>query len=214
MDPYEPFSEAVREDPYPYYAVLRDEAPVYWAEEAQAWCVSRYDDVQFVLRNAELFSSDAMRTMLMGTRPGVDPLQDPESMARALALMQALPFPAEELIGGRNLISEDPPRHTAMRNLVNRAFTPRRIATWEPRVREIARACVDQMRRAEDFDLVAGLGMPMPVRVICEMLGVEPERRDDFKHWSDQVIAGTTGSTRSVDPLVSGFGLAMGELAE
>jgi hypothetical protein len=57
---YEPFSETVREDPYPYYAALRDEAPVYWAEGAQAWCVSRYDDVQFVLRNAELFSSDAM----------------------------------------------------------------------------------------------------------------------------------------------------------
>jgi cytochrome P450 len=66
MEPYEPFSETVREDPYPYYAALRDEAPVYWAEGAQAWCVSRYDDVQFVLRNAELFSSDAMRTMLMG----------------------------------------------------------------------------------------------------------------------------------------------------
>ena len=66
MNPYEPFSEAVREDPYPYYAALRDEAPVYWAEGAQAWCVSWYDDVQFVLRNAELFSSDAMRTMLMG----------------------------------------------------------------------------------------------------------------------------------------------------
>ena len=62
MKPYEPFSEAVREDPYPYYAALRDEAPVYWAEEAQAWCVSRYDDVQFVLRNAELFRPPSGRT--------------------------------------------------------------------------------------------------------------------------------------------------------
>ena len=99
MEPYEPFSETVREDPYPYYAALRDEAPVYWAEGAQAWCVSRYDDVQFVLRNPELFSSDAMRTMLMGARPGVNPLEDPEVMARALALTQALAFPLEELIG-------------------------------------------------------------------------------------------------------------------
>src|SRR6516164_5753799 len=83
MEPYEPFSEAVREYPKPYYAALRDEAPVYWAEEAQAWCVSRYDDVQFVLRSPDLFSSDAMRTMLMGARPGVNPLEDPEVMARA-----------------------------------------------------------------------------------------------------------------------------------
>ena len=214
MDRYEPFSEAVREDPYPYYAALRDEAPVYWAEGAQAWCVSRYDDVQFVLRNAELFSSDAMRTMLMGAPAGVDPLEDPGVMQRALALTQALAFPMEELISARNLIAEDPPRHTAMRNLVNRGFTPRRVAMWEPRVREFARACVNEMRHADEIDLVAAFAMPLPVRVICEILGVEPERRDDFKRWSDHIIAGTTGSTRMVDPLTSGFAEAMGALAE
>src|SRR5512144_19199 len=214
MERYEPFSEAVREDPYRYYGALRDEAPVYWAEEAQAWCVSRYDDVQFVLRNAELFSSDAMRTMLMGARPGVNPLEDPDVMARALALTQALAFPLEELIGGRQLLSEDPPRHTAMRNLVNRGFTPRRIAMWEPRVREFARAYVNDMRHAEEIDLLAARAMPLPVRVICEILGVEPERRDDFKQWSDRIIAATTGSARTVDPLTSGFAAAMKELAE
>src|SRR5262245_40166087 len=214
MQPYEPFSEAVREDPYPYYAALRDEAPVYWAEGAQAWCVSRYDDVQFVLRSPELFSSDAMRTMLMGARPGINPLEDPDVMVRALALTQALSFPLEELMGARQLLSEDPPRHTAMRNLVNRGFTPRRIAMWEPRVREFTRACINDMRHADEFDLVAALAMPLPVRVICEMLGVEPERRDDFKRWSDRIIAGTTGSARTVDPLTSGFADAMKELAE
>jgi cytochrome P450 len=214
MDSYEPFSEAAREDPYPYYATLRDEAPVYWAEAAQAWCVSRHDDVQFVLRNAELFSSDAMRTMLMGTRPGINPIEDPDMMARSLTLAQALAFPMDELIGARQLIAEDPPRHTVMRNIVNRGFTPRRIAVWETRVREVARACVDEMRRAEDVDLVASLSMPLPLRVICEMLGVEPERRDDFKHWSDGIVAGTTGSTRTADPLTSGFADAMKGLAE
>lgn len=214
MKPYEPFSEAVREDPYPYYAALRDEAPVYWAEGAQAWCVSRYDDVLFVLRNAELFSSDAMRTMLMGAPPGVNPLEDPTVMARALALTQALGFPIEELIGGRQLLSEDPPRHTAMRNIVNRGFTPRRIAMWEPRVREIARECMNEIGQAEEIDLVAALATPLPVRVICEMLGVEPERRDEFKHWSDRIIAGTTGSARMADPLSSGLAEAMKELAE
>src|SRR5215472_11437884 len=214
MDRYEPFSEAVREDPYPYYAALRDEAPVYWAEGAQAWCVSRYDDVLFVLRNPELFSSDAMRTMLMGARPGVNLLEDPEVMARALALTQALAFPLEELIAGRQLLSEDPPRHTAMRNIVNRGFTPRRIAMWEPRVREFTRGYVNEMRDAEEIDLVAALAMPLPVRVICEILGVEQDRRDDFKRWSDRIIAGTTGSARNVDPLTSGFADAMKELAE
>jgi cytochrome P450 len=214
MRSYEPFSEAVREDPYSYYAELRDEAPVYWAAEAEAWCVSRYDDVQFVLRNAELFSSDAMRTIFMGARPGVNPLEDPEVMARALALTEALAFPIEELIGGRQLLSEDPPRHTAMRNTVNRGFTPRRIAIWEPRIREFARECVNHMRQIDEIDLMETLATPLPVRVICEMLGIEPERRSDFKRWSDRIIAGTTGSARTADPLSSGLAEAMKELAE
>src|SRR5262245_22830211 len=77
IDGYEPFSEAVREDPYPYYAALRDEAPVYWAEGAQAWCVSRYDDVHFVLHNSELFSSDAMPPTLMRAPRRAHPHPDP-----------------------------------------------------------------------------------------------------------------------------------------
>ena len=212
--PYEPYSPAVWADPYPYYAALRDEAPVYWADGAQAWCVSRYDDVQFVLRNAELFSSDAMRTMAMGARPGVNPLEDPEVMQRALTVTQAMSFPIEELITARNLIAEDPPRHTEMRNLVNRGFTPRRVAMWEPRVREFAQARVNEMRHAQEIDLVATLAMPLPVLVICEILGVEAERRDDFKRWSDRIVAATTGSTRRVDPATSGYADAMKELSE
>src|SRR5215470_12937555 len=186
---YEPFSEEIREDPYPYYAALRDEAPVYWAEDAQAWCVSRYDDVLFVLKNPELFSSDAMRTMLMGARPGINPLEDPEAMARALTLTQALSFPLDELMTARQLLSEDPPRHTAIRNLVNRGFTPRRIALWEARLREFTRTCVDEIRHADEIDLMSAVATPLPVRVICEMLGVEPEKRHHFKHWSDHIIA-------------------------
>src|SRR5262249_56469957 len=100
--------------------------------------------------------------------------------------------------------SEDPPRHTAMRNIVNRGFTPRRIAIWEPRVREFTRAYMNEMRHAEEIDLVAAVAMPLPVRVICEILGVEPERRDDFQRWSDRIVAGTAGSARPAGPRARG----------
>src|SRR5262249_58324053 len=103
---------------------------------------------------------------------------------------------------------------TDMLTLHTPGFPPRLIALWVPRVREFTRAYVDDMRRADEIDLVAALAMPLPVRVICEILGVEPERQDDFKRWSDRIIAGTTGSTRTVDPLASGFADAMKELAE
>src|SRR5262249_62327969 len=122
--------------------------------------------------------------------------------------------PMAALRGAANLTPGAPPRHTAMRNIVNRGFTPRRIANWEPRVQEIARTCLEEIRGAEAFDLVTGLAIPLPVRVICEILGVEPERREDFKHWSDCVIAGMTGSARSADPLASGLAQAMTELTE
>src|SRR5262249_12863259 len=148
MEPYEPFSEAVREDPYPYYAALRDEAPVYWAEGAQAWGVSRYDDVLFAFRNAELFSSHAMRTMLMGAR--VNTLEERGVWGCRMAVQQAQAFALERLMVGRNLLTEDRRRHPAMRNIVNRGFTARRIAMWEQRVREFTRAYVKEMRDAEE----------------------------------------------------------------
>jgi cytochrome P450 len=210
---YEPFSEVAREDPYPLYAELRQRAPVYWAEEAQTWCVSRYADVLRVLRSPEDFSSDAMRTMVIGTRPGSD-LNDPESLARLLAIAQALPFPAEEVVTARSLISEDPPRHEEMRAIVNRGFTPRRIAVWETRMRAIVDECIASLRGADRYDVIAELAIPLPVRIIAEILGVEPERHEDFKRWTNQLIAGATGSTRGMDPVANGFAPAISELCQ
>jgi cytochrome P450 len=211
---YEPFCDRVREDPYPYYTALREEAPVYWAEEAEAWCVSRHEDVVFVLKNPSLFSSDAMRAMLIGVRPGVDPLQDPQAMQRLFAIAQSLPWPPDTLATACNVIAEDPPRHEVLRRLVNRAFTPRRVAGWELRAREIVDVCLAKLRDGEDFDVVAELAVPLPVRIIAEMLGVEPERIADFKRWGALMIAGSTGSTRRQDPITSGLAGAMGALAE
>lgn len=209
---YEPFSAETRDDPYRYYAELRESAPVYWAEGAQAWCVSRHEDVHAVLRTPEVFSSDAMRSMLIGASAGVDPLNDPAAVERVLAMARAFPFSLDELAVSRNLIAEDPPRHGVMRQIVNRGFTPRRIASWEPRVREIVGECIGRLRDGESFDLVGELAIPVPVRIIAEMIGVEPERFEEFKHWSDAMIAGLTGSLRDTHPDESGLAKAMGDL--
>ena len=203
---YEPFSPDVRDDPYPPYALLREQAPVYFAAEAKAYCVSRYDDVRAVLLDPRTFSSDAMRTMLMGAPPGA---ADPAAVARMIAIATALPFPPEAVVAARSVIALDPPQHGPIRSLVNRGFTPRRIAAWEPRIRAIAAECMDAVRVRPDFDLIADVGVPLPVQIIAEMLGVEPERRADFKHWSDLLIAGTSGSGRARDPVASGLAPAM-----
>jgi cytochrome P450 len=134
---YTPFSEEVRADPYPFYAALRQHAPVHFVEDIGAWVVARHDDVRFVLSHPELFSSDAMRTMFISSRIGPDAAADPETAERLFAIASALPFTPEEMIQARNLISTDPPQHEAMRKIVSRGFTPRRIASYEERVRAV-----------------------------------------------------------------------------
>ncbi len=208
---YDPFDPKTRADPYPYYAALRRDAPVYWAEGVGGWVISRYDDVRSVLKRAELFSSDAMGTVLIGAQPGTKPEDDPVLMERMASLAKAMPVAA--LGQSRNLITTDAPDHEALRSVVNRGFTPRRIQAWEGRVREIVADCMGALRERADFDVIRDLAVPVPVVVIAEMLGVETERQDDFKRWSDGIVGGVTGSGHGKDALDSGFATAMGELS-
>src|SRR5713101_7183737 len=129
MMDYNPFSSDVQENPYPYYAHLRHHAPVYHVATLGLWAVTRYDDVVYTLRNPQLFSSAAMLNILF---PG-DLNYAPDT-----------PF----------LLSSDPPMHTRLRNLVNRAFTPRRIADLEPHIREVVDQLMARIRPKGEFDLI------------------------------------------------------------
>jgi cytochrome P450 len=194
---YDPCRPEWRDDPYPRYRELRDRAPVYFAPETRAWCVSRYDDVMFVLRNPELFSSRAMFTFLMNQgQEGRPPLSWPmlRFLVRFVWRTRLNPL---EFATARNLIAEDGERHSAMRAIVNRGFTPRRIAQWEARAIELVAGCMQKLRSGSPFDLVEDLAIPLPVGIIAEMLGVEPSRRRDFKRWSDTVIDMATGPGRA-----------------
>jgi cytochrome P450 len=122
----------------------------------------------------------------------------PEDIAKMIA---ALPFPPQEMATARSVVFADPPEHDSLRAIVNRGFTPRRIAALEPRVRAIARECLAEARRKGELDLVHDLAIPLPVTVIAELLGIDPERRRDFKRWSDAVVAssGDGDPTRSTE---------------
>ncbi len=123
-----------------------------------AYAISRYDDVNYLLMSPQLFSSTAMPTFNINDQPVA------------------------------TVINSDPPDHTRLRNLVNRAFTPKIIADLEPRIREITAQLIDRVAAAGEMDLVADLATPLPVTIIAELLGVEPERGEDFKRWSDNVV--------------------------
>jgi cytochrome P450 len=200
MNPdYDPCGPEWRDDPYPHYRELRDRAPVCRSTSTGAWCVSRYDDVMFVLKSPELFSSRAMFTFLMNQgREGPPPLtwKTLRFIVRLAWQTRLNPF---EFTTARNLVAEDGESHTAMRSIVNRGFTPRQIEGWEGRARALVAECMAKLERGEGFDLVADLAIPLPVSLIAEMLGVEPERRADFKRWSDTIVSVATGPDRE-DP--------------
>ena len=166
---FNPLSPEVTANPYPYYTELRNKAPVIWLEPFQSWALSRYADVDFALRNPQIFSS---------------------SVFTAEALGDLNPVPEVPWI-----LDMNPPDHTRLRKLANKGFAPRLIRALEPRVRAITQELIGALRSQPEGDLVATLSGPLPTTVIAEMLGVEPERRDDFKVWSDDVVRATSRPT-------------------
>jgi cytochrome P450 len=189
---FEPLVSEPRRDPYPLYRRLRDESPVYWAPQSKAFVVSRHDDVVQVLKHPELFSSEANRSVLMGADPPLT-LRVIANVVRFLWKAGATPW---RMRRATSLIATDPPRHEAIRGIVKRGFTPRKIAAWEPRIGELVDGLMAEARAGAPFDVVEGLAIPLPTTIIAEMLGVEPERRDEFKRWSDAIIDIASGSAR------------------
>ncbi len=175
---YNPFSPVVQKDPYPYYAALRESAPVFRIEALKGFAVSRYEDVLFVLKNPALFSSDAMNVPQMMSNVG----QMPEKV------LQAIKSPS--------LVASDPPRHTRLRNVVNRAFTPRRVAELEPAIRLRARELLQGLLDKGEGDFMSEVAVPLPLVVIAQLLGIEPQRQADFNRWSNDIIL-ATGTKRT-----------------
>jgi len=195
---YEPLSPRFRDDPYPIYRRLRDEAPVHFAPEARMFCVSRHADVGFVLKRTELFSSAAMTSVLSGADLGS---MGPRVLLELLRFVIKTRINPLQVRKRKALIGEDGARHEALRGIVNRGFTPSRIAGWEPRARAIVEAQLGRLGRGEPFDVIDDLAVPLPVTIIAEMLGVDAGRRSDFKRWSNALVSMMSGaaSQRPVD---------------
>ena len=189
---FDPHSHRWKQDPYPMYRRLRDESPVHYAPDSDTWTVSRHADVVRVLTTPEVFSSKMFGSQSREFRQNMRMRDAMRLMVRFLWRMRAAPW---KMAKSRMLILEDGEVHALMRNIVNRGFTPRRIRVWDGRIRELANDGLVRLRTHGEFDLMEELAIPLPVTVISELLGIERERRDDFKRWSDAIIQGGTGST-------------------
>jgi cytochrome P450 len=158
-------------DPYPFYHRLRSFDPVHWSDEANAWILSRYADVASVLRNPHV-SSDRLRVALDAVPPEFHALY----AFRANAMLHC-----------------DPPKHTRLRLLVSKAFTPAAVEALAPMIQEFVDRTLDAVRDRGHMDIIHDLAYPLPVTVIAGMLGVPAEDRDRLKQWSD-ALAGTVAN--------------------
>lgn len=182
---YDPYSHELHDDPYPVYEQLRDSAPVYFCESRDCYVLSRFDDVWDAVHDPVTYSSAD------GVFPGLTEAS-PSDIVPVLIMM-------------------DPPRHTELRSLVNRAFTRRVIAEREGAIRAVAAELVAAMAERGGGDLVEDLAKPLPAIVIADLLGVPRQDRGAFRDWSDKLVqsnpddAGISGAAMEAGAALLGY---------
>lgn len=159
-------------DPYPFFEELRVSDPVHWSDRYRAWFVCRWDDVFTSLRDPR-FSSDRVKAVY-------DTKLTEAQRAERKPMFDILQY---------WMVFNDPPDHTRLRGLVNRAFSPKAVADLRPRIEQVVAAQIDEIRELGSVDLIRDFAFPIPAVVIAEMMGVPPGERHLFKGWSDSIMA-------------------------
>ncbi|MFE5207093.1 cytochrome P450 [Streptomyces sp. NPDC056600] len=167
------YGESFRADPHPVYAELRRKGPVHRVllpapDEYETWLVVGHEEARAALADPRLS-------------------KDPEKLGSSR-------FDGDPV--GKHMLASDPPQHTRLRTLVSKAFTPRRVEALRPRVQEITDELLDRMLPAGRADLVESLAYPLPMAVICELLGVPEGDRAAFRTMSNDAVAPATEADR------------------
>jgi cytochrome P450 PksS len=169
-------SQRFKANPFPFYARLRQEAPVFpiiGPAKERGWLVTRYDDVSQVLKHSRL-SKDRIGRMT------------PEEQKK-------LPWFVKFFAPlSQNMLGRDPPDHTRLRALVHKAFTPKLIERLRSRVQLLSDSLLDKAQRKGGMELVAEYALLVPITIIAEMLGVPPGDYKKFQHWSNRLISNTS----------------------
>ncbi|MEM7802353.1 MAG: cytochrome P450 [Chloroflexota bacterium] len=172
---YDLFSPQFKANPFPVYAELRDKCPIYphYAPYgARIWYITRYEDVEMVLKDGNRFVKDPMNAGKGGKKDGTP--------GKGKALFRMI---------NRNMLFADPPDHSRLRRLVSLAFTPRRIEELAPRIAEIGEGLLEQHQRKIEIEMIDAFAFPFPVTVIMELLGIPKEDQMLMHNWSKAIIA-------------------------
>ena len=163
-------------DPYPLYEQVRAHDPVHWNKSDDNWYIMRYADLISTIKDERLSSERIQaksRSLSTEAREKVSPFIDAISSW---------------------MLESDPPSHTRMRGLVNKAFTPRMIESMRSRIQTLVDGMLDKVQGNGRIDVIADLAVPLPGIVISDMLGVPEEDQPQFKKWSNDIAIGVAGS--------------------
>ena len=172
---YDPYDLAITADPYPTYARLRNEAPLYYNERHDFWALSRHADVERALLEWATFSNSRSDIL--------------ELVKSDFAMPKGV------------MMFEDPPAHTMLRGLMSRVFTPRRMAEIEDQIRRYCINCLDPLVGSDGFDVIAELAAMMPMRVIGMLLGIPESEQVSVRDANDANLRTKPGAPMKVaDP--------------
>jgi cytochrome P450 len=170
---YDMYSVDINADPYPVYRRLREEAPIYYNDVHDFYAVSRFEDVEKGLLEAQTYIS-GKGAILEIIKADID-------------------------IPPGVIIFEDPPTHTIHRRLLSRAFTPRRVAELEPKIREFCAHSLDPLVDSDRFDFIADFGAQMPMRVISMLLGIPESDQEAVRDHVDNSLRTRAGEPMKVE---------------
>jgi len=174
LSTYNPMDREVQQCPFPHYAALRDHGPIFHHQQTGMYFAARLDVVNEILRDTETFSSSIASAATMG---------DPDVMKKVAEIMKQ-GWPRVD-----TMLTIDPPHQTRYRKLVSRAFSARRIAALEDKIREIAIELIEAFPQEGSIDFHADFAVSFPVRVIHHALNMSPEVEGKIKEWSDASVA-------------------------
>ena len=164
------------EDPFPVYARMRAERPVYWYEPLGLWALTRYGDISQVSRNPAIFSSESGIV--------INDIKYDQSMVKSL-------FPP----GAEHLMACDPPRHRVLRRMLGRSFGAKGVSELEQRVREIAASLLSELPVGQEIEFVGQVAARYPMMVLCAFMGISSDRVADLAACADATTA--VGEPRS-----------------
>lgn len=182
------FSKGFKKDPYPTFSQLREKDPIYRTllpSGQYAWIVTRYEDAVVILKD-QRFIKDATKLM------------DDDSSQNIMA---------------KTMLFSDPPDHRRLRSLVQQAFTPRMIEGLRERIEEITNELLDEIQRKNEIDFIDEFAFPLPIIVICEMLGVPTEDRNKFRDWSNTLVE-ASNNPESIEETQESLGAFIAYLQE